>query len=211
MPHARFTGKDKPTRKGGKAVATLPRQLTAPNLTADIIRARCKDSFFSRIHVLEAIADGTIETYTTGPKGTTVFTPSARDRVAALDTLAKYGGVSTAEGGSSDNSKAWATAEALSRSLLAALSDPSVRRWIAQERPDIMGVVTASLRQSERSLDPVAAAGGALGSKTGQGQETGGATGGRKEGEVSSLALATLPESDWEVVPGDPERSTSST
>lgn len=126
------------------------------HVARDVLRQRAASAVMDRIPLLEAIADGALGwTYATNKRkprkdgGETLETtqhdyqPTARDRIAALELLAKLAGLHEPSGAESGNSAAWRSAEALSRALLGALSDPAVRRWLAAERPEVLGALTA--------------------------------------------------------------------
>lgn len=110
----------------------------------DIIRGRAARTLGEQFVVLEAIAAGTMTYCVDSPKGRTTYQPTARDRLAAIEILGRYAGMLNEDVGAG-NDQNWRTSEALSRSLLAALSDPSVRRWLVAERPEVLGALVGGI------------------------------------------------------------------
>lgn len=119
-----------------------PEVFEAPKETVrGMVQRRARASFYDNLHQAELIASGEAETVsvstTTGKDGGEVVTrtvsrPSAKDRIAALQLLGKYGRLDPADdksGGSSDP-------QVMVRALVAALREPGVRQALLSDPRD---------------------------------------------------------------------------
>lgn len=124
---ARLTSK----RHGGP----LPPEVFDGERGLPLLRQRARAGFVQKMNLLERIAEGDFEqrVTTTGPDGkktVTTYTPSAKDRMQALKMLGEYGHVPVSGGQGGGGPADLAT---LTRAVLGALSDPVVRRALAND------------------------------------------------------------------------------
>lgn len=100
------------------------------------VRIRARASYAARLHELERIIDGTSTQVITkrdpdGRKTVSTVTPNAKEKVLALQELAKLGKLHSDDAASVD-----ATEEQVAKAVVAALSDPAVRAWLITNYPD---------------------------------------------------------------------------
>ena len=123
------------------------------------VRIRARASYASRLHELERIIDGTsqqtvVKKTPDGQKTVTTVSPNAKEKVLALQELAKLGRLH-----SDDSSSVDATEEQVAKAVIAALSDPAVRAWLIANYPDqvedLQRMALPSPSQSEQGIGNV--------------------------------------------------------
>lgn len=83
-------------RNGGRLRRGNPGNRGGPGVVPNHIRTHCRGSFAERLPILEAIADGTPLKFTKevdGEEVTGSISASIKERITAIETLGKYGGV----------------------------------------------------------------------------------------------------------------------
>lgn len=119
------------------------------------VRIRARASYASRLHELERIIDGTskqIITKTTpdGLKTVSTVSPNAKEKVLALQELAKLGRLHE-----TDAEGIEASEEQVARAVVAALSDPSVRAWLISNYPDqVSDLAELALPPNGEAIEP---------------------------------------------------------
>ena len=81
---------------GALYVGGVPGNAGGPGRPPSAIRLTCRESFAARVKILEDIADGEPIVKIMGPDGRTELgkiSASPSDRIKAIDTLGKYGGI----------------------------------------------------------------------------------------------------------------------
>ena len=83
-------------RNGGRLRRGNPGNRGGPGVVPNHIRTHCRGSFAERVPILEAIADGKPLDMTRvidGVSETIQISASIKERISAIETLGKYGGV----------------------------------------------------------------------------------------------------------------------
>lgn len=104
------------------------------------VRIRARASYASRLHELERIIDGTsiqtiVKTEPNGGKSTTTITPNPKEKILALQELAKLGKVHDSEG-----EAILASEEQIARALEAVLREPALRAYLISSLPNAFGM-----------------------------------------------------------------------
>lgn len=105
------------------------------NRALSLLQKRARADFVFRLNLYAKVADGDLEqkVRTIAPDGketVTIYTPSVKDRMAAMDKLASYGRVPTGEKGQGGGGTDLPT---LIRALSAVMADPVTRRNLMQD------------------------------------------------------------------------------
>lgn len=85
-----------PGRNGGTLLVGNPGHKGAGGIVSGHLRTHCRGSFAERVPILEAIADGKPLDFTKrvdGEEVTGSISASIKERITAIETLGKYGGV----------------------------------------------------------------------------------------------------------------------
>lgn len=137
-----------PVQRRGRRSAIERWGGTRHPVTIHEIRERARAFAPKALQVLQDIAEGkqtagtrTVTTFPDGRQQISETAPGPKDRAAAAAALLKYAGLEPLtgrSGGQGDRGTLLGAGGDILKALLAALSDPAVRKWLEKDQPETL-------------------------------------------------------------------------